>query len=118
VLDGVVSTTFEHGHRAENIAVDVGERVLDAVAHARLRAEMHDAGEPLGGEQLGHALAIGKVDLGELEVGIALEDSEACHLQRDIVVLVEVVETHNLITALEQRFGCVKTDEACGSCNE
>ena len=80
MLDAVVAAAFEHGHRALDVAVDVRERVLDAVAHAGLRAEVDDALEFLGGEQLRHAVAVGEVELDELEAsdGACRTASRAC----------------------------------------
>ncbi len=50
MLDAVVPAAFEHGHRALHVAVDVGERRFDAVAHAGLRTEVNHSLELLGGE--------------------------------------------------------------------
>ena len=99
-------------HRALDVAVDVRERVLDAVAHAGLRAEVDHAREFLGGEQLRHAVAVGEIELDELEVSVALEDGEPRVLQRDVVVLVEIVEPDDLVAALEQQLRRVKADES------
>ncbi len=111
MLDAVVPATFEHGHRALEVAVDVGERCLDAVAHAGLRGEVDHSRELLRGEQLRHTLAVGKIELDELEVRVALEDLEPSMLQRDVVVLVEIVEADDLVAALEQQLRGVESNE-------
>ncbi len=51
--------------RAVHVAVDVGERILDAVAHAGLGAEVHDSLEFLRGEETRHRLAVGEIELDE-----------------------------------------------------
>src|SRR4051794_5063763 len=118
MLDAVVAAAFEHSQRALNIAVDVRERRLDAVANAGLRAEMNDASELLRCEQLCHRFAIGEIELDELEVLASAEDLEPSVLQRDVVVLIEVVETDHLVAALEQCPRRMKTNESGGACNE
>ncbi len=45
MLDLIVPATFEDMQRADDIAVDVSMRILERVAHARLRREMHDFAE-------------------------------------------------------------------------
>src|SRR5689334_888851 len=118
MLDAVMAAAFEHRQRALHVAVEVRERRLDAVAHAGLRAEVDDAREFLGGEQLRHSLAVGEIELHELEIALALQHLEPRMLQRDVVVLVEIVEAHDLVAALEQELRGVKTDESSGSGDE
>jgi hypothetical protein len=118
MLDAVVAAPLEHGHRAGDVAVDVGERGLNAVAHAGLRAEVDDSLELLAGEQLRHSVSVGEVELDELEPSVALEHLEPRVLQREVVVLVEVVEADDLVAALEQQLRRMISDESSGTCNQ
>jgi hypothetical protein len=111
MLHTVVPATLEHRHRALQVAVDVGERRFDAVAHAGLRAEMDHALGLLVREHLGDAVAIGEVELHELEFRVRLEQAQARVLQRDVVVRIEVVEPDDLVTALEQKFRSMEAYE-------
>src|SRR5688572_10668992 len=101
VLDAVVPAAFEHGHRSLDVAIDVGERSLNAVPHAGLRTEVDDSLNFLGGEQLGHSVAIGEIKLHELESLKAFQNVETRVLQRDVVILVEIVEPDDLVAPLE-----------------
>ena len=49
--DAVVTAALEHIERADDVALDIGVRLFQRVAHPRLSAQMHDALEFLGGEQ-------------------------------------------------------------------
>src|SRR5690349_20064989 len=118
MLDAVVTAPLEHGQRALNIAVDIREGRLDAVANNGLRAELDDARLLLGGEQLRHCLALGVIELYEFEIPLALQHLEPRMLQRDVVVIVEVVEAYDLVAALEQELRRVKTNESSGSGDE
>ena len=50
--------SFQYRHRAEHIAVDVGERILDTVTDPGLGAEMNHAFELFGGKQIRDRVAI------------------------------------------------------------
>ena len=79
-------------------------RILDRVAHAGLRGEVHHALEPLAPSKSACiADAVGDVELREAEIGVALEHREARRFELGIVVAVEVVEADHLVAALEQR---------------
>src|SRR5690606_18058812 len=115
MLDAVVPAALEHRERARHVAVRIRERRLDAVADARLRREMHDAVEALVREEIRHGFPIGEIDLHELEVRGRLELREPRTLQRDVVVLVKVVEADDLVAAAEELLRSVKADEAGGA---
>ena len=73
MLDGVVAAAFEDVAEADQVALDVGLRVLQRIAHAGLRGEVDDALGPLPREQRLERLGIGDVDLLEAEAGVRLE---------------------------------------------
>ena len=100
---------------ADHVAFDVGQRVLDRIAHARLRREVDHALEPLAGEKPGHARAVREVELDEAEPRELLQHLEPRELEAHIVVVVEVVEPDDLVAALEQLAGRVIADEASGA---
>jgi hypothetical protein len=99
MLDAVVPTTLENVRKAHHIAVDVCERILERIAHAGLRSQMHDALELPRREQVRHARTRGQIQLYELKVRITLEHLESRFLERHFVVIVEIVETDHLIAA-------------------
>ena len=118
MLDAVVTAALQHVQRAGQVAVGVGVRVLDRVAHARLRREVHDALERALREQRLHGRAVGEVDPLEPESLLRLEPREAGLLERGVVVRVEVVEADDLVAARQQPFGDVVADEARGAGDE
>ena len=118
MLDAVVAAALEHVGGADHVALDVGERVLDRVAHARLRGEVDHALELLAGEQLGHARAVREVELDEAEPRQLLQQLEPRELEAHVVVVVEVVEPDDLVAALEELAGRVVADEAGGAGDE
>ena len=115
MLDAVVAAALEHGEKPREVAggVRVGRR--DRVAHAGLGREMNYAGKPLAGEQLRHRGLVGEVDAGETKPGVTVQPLEPGPLQGGIVVVVQVIESDDLIAARQQALADVVADEAGGA---
>ena len=73
----VVATALENVQETDNVAIDIGVRILDRVAHARLCGEVNDLVELLFGKQRFHRLAIGEIDAGHFERVVVVEDRRA-----------------------------------------
>ncbi len=114
----MMTAALENMQRADDIALDIGVRVLNRVANACLCGQVDDLVEPLAGKQLLHRLAIGKIDPLHSEVIVLVEQRRARLLQRRIIVVVEVVDADNHIATLQQRFCGKETDETGGACDE
>ena len=112
MLDAVAAAAFEDMAEADEVGIEIGLRILDREAHAGLGAEMDDALETALGEEPGHAVAVGEVELFEAEAVMAVEAGEPGLLQSGIVVIVEIVDADDLVAAFEQNPGCLVTDEA------
>ncbi len=116
--DAVVTAAFEYVEGADDIALDVGVRLLQRVAHPRLRAQMHDALEFPGSEQLRHRLPIRQVGMDEPERLVRLEPGEAGLLERDVVVIIEIVESDDLIASIEEALCGGRANEPGGARDE
>ena len=102
VLNTVMTATLENVGKADDVAVDIGHRVLDGITDACLRSKVHD---PLGfvqGEGIIHGLAVSQVspDMGVIRV-IGMT-RKARLLDRRIVVIIVIIDADDMITALEQ----------------
>src|SRR5437660_5217236 len=76
---------------------------------------MHDSRKSLGREQLRHRGIVGEIDLHEAERGLLLELGEACLFERNVVVLVEIVEPDDFVALRQQPLCCMKADESRSS---
>ena len=95
MLYGVVAAGLEHVEEADEVALEVGARVLDGVAHARLGGEVHHDVEAVLREQALDEGGVAEVAAheGEAAVGIGLgQHAQARVLDAGVVVAVEVVE--------------------------
>ncbi len=114
----VVAAAFEDVGEADDVALDVGMRILQRVADAGLGGQVDHLVEFLGGEQGLHAWAVGDIELDEAEVGMAGQAGQAALLERHFVVVVKVVEADNLIAAGQQAQGGGHADKTGGAGDE
>ena len=77
MLDPLMTAALEDIQRAGDVALHVGVRRLDRVAHARLRAKMHHTLEFLLRKAARHAGCVRKVELHEAKARLLLQQREA-----------------------------------------
>src|SRR5438034_33079 len=82
------------------------------MTHAGLRSEMHDGGKAMCRKQLRHGLAIGNVHLLEFEVRERLELRDPGPLETRIVIGIEVIEAHHVMSLRQQAVRDVHADES------
>ena len=107
-----MTTAFQNVEKAREIGIGIDVRIDQRIAHAGLRREMHDLAKAMGGEQVGHGLAIGNVQLFELEVRKDLELLHAPLFQSGVVVGVEIVDTQHVAPVGQQAARDVHSDKA------
>ncbi len=72
MLDLRVTASFDDFEETDDIALHIGVRIFDRVAHAGLRAQVHHPLKLMGAEHSLHRIAIRQVSLDELEALIGL----------------------------------------------
>src|SRR6185436_18476547 len=118
VVDTIVAASLEDVSEADEIAVDVSERVFHRIAHSRLRREVYDPLRVVIGEHLLDSSTIGKIRPNMGVRGMIRVPRQPGFLDRRIVVIVVVVESDYLISPLEQSKGQSRADEAGRTCNK
>ena len=109
----MVPAAFQHVEEAGHVAVDIGVRVPQRVAHAGLGGEVHDAIERLrSSNSLLMPSRSAKSSWRNAKPGCGLKPRQPRLLQRRIVVVVEVVDADDLVAAREQSLADVHADEA------
>ena len=95
---------------AIDVVAQVGVRIDERIAHARLRGEVHDRREGPPREQCAaHAARVGEIDALEREARIGRERRDARLLQRDVVVRIEIVDAVDVA----RRHRAVRARRAC-----
>lgn len=119
VLDRVVAASLEDVEKADEVALEVGARVLDGITHARLGGEVHHDVEAVLGEQALDEGGVAQVAAHEGEAAVRVgfgQHAQARVLDAGVVVAVEVVEADNhVIGHLEQLLDKERADKAGGS---
>lgn len=111
-----MAACLEDVKETHKVALEVGARVLDGVAHARLGGEVHHDVESVLSEQTLDEGGVAQVaaNEGEAAVGVYLrQHAQARFLDAGVVVAVEVVETDDgVIGRFEQLLRQKRPDEA------
>ena len=104
---------------ADQVGLDVGLGMGQRITHPGLRREMDDAVEiRVRPENLGQRFGRGDIGAHETEAGPGLQALDPRLFERRIVIVVEIIDTDDLVAACEQTFGHVVTDETGGAGNQ
>ena len=116
---GHAAAQFQHRQLAGEVAPSIGEGVLQAVAHARLRREMNDEAErPARPRQRRQRFGVGGVEAREAEIARIGQTVEPRALQADVVIVVQCIDAHDAVAARRQRPRDMKADEPRGAGDE
>lgn len=115
MLHRIMTAGFEDVVEADEVRFDIGVRVGDGVAHARLRCEVdHDLRLVLLEDFVNEHLVC-KVSFDKSVILKLLEHRKASFLDANIIIIVHVVQTNNLNSIRlsgQNTFSKIGTDEA------
>lgn len=118
----MVAASLKDVEEADEIALEIGARVLDGVADARLGGEVNHDVETVLSEKTLDEGGVAQVAAHEGEAALCVglgQHAQARVLDAGVVVAVEVVETDdNVIGLLEQLLDEERADEAGRSGDE
>ena len=83
-----------------------------------LRGEMDNAIKFFTREQILHGGLVREIDVREFEPVAPFQLRQARALQRDVVIVVEIVEADHMIAPVEQHLGGVEADEPGRACHK
>src|SRR4249920_1500784 len=98
-----VAASFEDFAEGVDVVAQIGAWILQRVADAGLRREMHDVRETLVAKQLSGGRGISEIDALKREARLTGQVRQPGFLQRDVVVGIEVVDAYDRCSASEQR---------------
>src|SRR6266404_6222412 len=111
----VVPATFNDVQKSRDIALHIDVRVVDRVAHPGLGRQMDYSLESFALKDNFHCGSVGDVQFEEIEIRILLQHLQTCQFQRGFIVRIQIVESDNRLTAVEQRTCSMKPGESCGA---
>ena len=111
--DPAMARDLQQIQMAHHIRLDIGARILERIAHARLRAEMDDPVEVLIGETRFESGVIGEIgfDRDEAVARRVFDAGDAVALQLHRVIGIEAVETDDPLAPRAELFGNRRSDE-------
>ena len=119
VLHLLVAAALQHMAHRHQVALHVGAGILQGVAHAGLGRQVDQPVGPHGRQQRRQRRAIGQVELmkppgARAAAGgcLGLQPLQARLFEGGVVVGIEIVDPHHLITTGQQPFAHARTDEA------
>src|SRR3974390_2344947 len=90
-------------------------RMLQRIAHSRLRSEMHDRAEiSLAENRLGR-LAFGKIDLMKTKLRKLPQHREPRFLERRVVIIVDAIDANHSAAVFQKPPRQRKADETCAT---
>ena len=116
--DPAMAGTLEEIHEPHDIGVDIGMRILQGMAHAGLRREIHDGIVMVGRKQFGHGLAVGDIQTAKAKPRLGLKTRKPRLLELHRVVIVQVINAGHGIPTREQPVGKRRADEPGGPGNQ
>src|SRR5680860_470016 len=108
----LVPAPLQHVEETHQVAVYVGVGVLQRIAHTGLSRHVGHPVEALSLKETFHPLPVRQVQPDKAEIFPLLQQVPACLLEAHVVVGVEIVQTYDLISALQQPPRQMETDEA------
>ncbi len=110
-----VAASLQHRQMPGEIGPLVGEGVVDRVAHAGLRREMHHPPGAGGAHQGRKGLSLCDVHALQLEARAVQQRLDPRLLQGRVVIGIEVVHPQDLFAAIQQPLADEAADEPCGA---
>ncbi len=102
VLHAIVAAALQDVAKANEVAIDVRERVFKGVTHAGLRCQVNHTLGFMALKQFGHTGAVDHVHADMDVVGVISLPSEPGFFQSWIVIIVMVVDADNGVAAFKQ----------------
>ncbi|MNS78399.1 hypothetical protein D3C72_1120140 [compost metagenome] len=111
----MVPTGFQHIEETHQVRLPIDIRVVQRVTHPGLRRQVHHLGKPVVAEQVHQGRFVDDVHFPEAKTRQRLQHLEACVLELYVVVIIEVVDTDDVLTLAAQAPDRMKTDETGGT---
>ena len=98
-----MTAQLEHLEVADHVDAGVGERIVERMAHAGLRRQMHDALDTRARASRRQRAALGDVELVKRKAVVGCQARKPGFLERHIVIRIEVIDTDHRVAARQQR---------------
>jgi len=118
VFDPMVAAAFQNVCKADDVTIDVGQRILDGVAHSSLGGEVDYALGLVRGKGFFYGATVSQVDAQVCVVDVIGMPGQSRFFDCGVVIIVVIVNANNRVAALKQTQGESRADEAGGTGDE
>src|SRR3954449_13513144 len=108
------AAALEYMQKAGQVGFGINMRMIDRVPHPGLCGQVNHSFERALRKQRFHGGSVCDIQLREIEIAKCAQTLQPRSLEARIVVGVEIVDSHNLLTLTEQSFSDVIADESRG----
>ncbi|SLN99269.1 Uncharacterised protein [Klebsiella pneumoniae] len=112
-----MTAAFQNVQIPHQVSVCVGIRVFQRVAHTGLGGQVDHAIKLLCGEQLCHTFTVGQIQLLEMECR-RCQAIQTGLLQADVIIVVHVVDSDNIMPFIQQALRDMEADKTCGTSDQ
>ena len=106
-----MSAAFQHVQEADEVGIAIGLRVVDRIAHASLGGQVRHGVEAVPCKERRDPFPTSHIQLEKLKPGMGGQPGKPRTLEIDVVIVVEAVDPHDTIAALQQGGSQRGTDE-------
>src|SRR3989337_4512455 len=102
---------FQYIDKAIYIAIYICIRIYERVSYTGLRCQIYHNIKFLFGKKLMHTFSIGNIQLKKGEISFALNLFKSIKFKADLVIVINIVYTHNSITMFPEAAAAVISDK-------
>src|SRR5688572_5410750 len=117
MLDVVVTTGLQYVEEAMQITLEVGMRVRQRIPNTGLGSKVDNKIQWMRIKQFIQPLSIDQIDLMKSEIWNLLKLGKPGLFEPDIIVIIQIVDSHYCVSQTTQFFGEMKANKASGTGN-
>jgi hypothetical protein len=113
-----MAAPFKDVYEPLQIGIDIGVRVFQRISHPGLRGEVNDTIRLFISENACHRVFVFNRNTVKVKRLMPGDAGKPRILQRDIIIVVEIVNPDDIIAARKQALDTMHADEAGATCNQ
>ena len=117
VFNFMIPAAFQNIDESDQVRFNIGLRIGQWVSHPRLSGQIDNHIHTVFLENLFQPLFVGQIGSIKPEQGVRFEYFQPFLLELRIIVIVQVINSENMVSVIEESFGKVETDKAGGAGN-
>lgn len=114
----IMATPFKDIYKPLQIGIDISVRIFQRVSHPGLRGQMNDTIRLFISENTSHRVPVFDRNTVKAKRLMVSDAGKPRLFQRDIIIVVEIINPDDFITARQQAFDTMHANETSTACNQ